>query len=62
MGFSRLIGVGAGIKKKLVTPPFGLDDGLMPAISEHFTMFLQCGLKVELNGKPVQNAIELFED
>jgi len=32
----------------------GFENEVRTAIAEHFTMFLQWGLKVELNGKPVQ--------
>jgi hypothetical protein len=32
----------------------GFEEKVRKAISEHFTMFLQCGLKVVLNGKEVE--------
>lgn len=41
-----------GVSRHFANAAF--EDEVRAAISEHFTMFLQWGLKVEFNGKPVQ--------
>jgi hypothetical protein len=40
-----------GVARHIANEAF--ENKLRTAISEHFTMFLQWGLKVELNGKPI---------